>query len=68
MRLFPPTDDAELARILEQAWADDESSRAQVEANRQGVLRYSWDNAARMYLQLFERLRAPASVLVGDRS
>jgi glycosyltransferase involved in cell wall biosynthesis len=68
MRLFSPTDDAELARILEEAWENEESSRAQVEANRKGVLRYSWDNAARMYLQLFERLRAPASVLAADRS
>lgn len=67
MRLFQPTDDAELATILEEAWEDEESSRVQVEANREGVLRYSWDNASRMYLQLFERIQAPESVLAGGR-
>jgi hypothetical protein len=39
-----------------------------VEANRESVLRYSWDNASRMYLQLFERLQARESVLAGRRS
>lgn len=68
MRLFPPTDDAELAKVLEAAWADEEASRAQVAANREGVLRYSWDNAARMYLDLFERLRVREAVLVGERA
>jgi glycosyltransferase involved in cell wall biosynthesis len=57
MRLFPPTDDAALADVLEQAWtAGDEVTQAQVAANRAGVERYSWDNAARMYIQLFERI------------
>ncbi|HKU56487.1 MAG TPA: glycosyltransferase family 1 protein [Gaiellaceae bacterium] len=68
MRLFPPTDDAELARALQEAWTDDKTSRAQAEANREGVQRYSWDNAARMYLRLFERLQARESVLAGGRS
>ena len=68
MWLFPPTDDAELARVLQEAWTDEETSRAQAEANREGVQRYSWDNAARMYLRLFERLQARESVLAGDRS
>lgn len=67
MRLFAPTDDAELARVIEEAWDDEETSRAQVAANRGGVQRYSWDNAARMYLQLFERLQARESVLAGER-
>jgi glycosyltransferase involved in cell wall biosynthesis len=68
MRLFPPTDDAYLATILEEAWVDEETSRAQVEANREGVLRYSWDNAARMYLELFERLRTREAALAGARA
>jgi glycosyltransferase involved in cell wall biosynthesis len=67
MRLFPPTDDAELARVLEDAWVDEEKSRAEVAANREGVQRYSWDNAALLYLQLFERLQARESVLAGAR-
>ena len=44
----------------QEAWADDETSEAQVAANRVGVQRYSWDNAARMYLELFERLHDEA--------
>ncbi|MFL5958794.1 MAG: glycosyltransferase family 4 protein [Gaiellaceae bacterium] len=68
MRLFAPTDDAELAAVLEEAWADEETSRSQIAANREGVQRYSWDNAALRYLQLFERLQARESVLAGERS
>jgi glycosyltransferase involved in cell wall biosynthesis len=68
MRLFAPTDDEELAAVLEEAWADEETSRAQAEANRDGVQRYSWDNAALMYVQLFERLQARESVLAGELS
>lgn len=68
MRLFAPTDDAELASVLEDAWDDEEASNAQAAANREGVQRYSWDNAALMYLRLFERLRARDSVLAGERS
>jgi glycosyltransferase involved in cell wall biosynthesis len=68
MRLFTPTDDEELAAVLEEAWSDEATSKAQVAANRDGVLRYSWDNAALMYLQLFERLRTRESVLAGERS
>jgi glycosyltransferase involved in cell wall biosynthesis len=62
MRLFTPSDDGELADLLEEAWADQDISRSQVEANRVGIKRYSWDNAALMYLDLFERLgsREPA--------
>lgn len=56
MRLFPPRDDAELARILAEAWDDDATNEAQAAANRVSVRRYSWENAARMYIQLFERI------------
>lgn len=68
MRLFEPTDDADLALVLEEAWTAEETNRAQVAANRAGVERYSWDNAARMYLELFERLGSRDSVLAGGRS
>ena len=68
MRLFAPNDPAELARVLAEAWADEETSEAQAAANRVGVQRYSWDNAAVMYLDLFERLQKKQSVLVGERS
>jgi glycosyltransferase involved in cell wall biosynthesis len=68
MRLFAPTDPAELARVLAEAWADDEASAAQAAANRVSVQRYSWGNAAVMYLDLFERLQKKQSVLAADRS
>ena len=57
----------DLARVLEEAWPDEETSRAQAAANRVGVQHYSWDNAAQMYLRLFERLRTRESVLAGER-
>lgn len=56
MRLFATEDDADLADLLASAWDDDAANEAQVAANRVGVRRYSWDNAARMYIQLFERI------------
>lgn len=68
MRLFTSTDDAELAGVLESAWADDEANAAHVAANRAGVERYSWDNAAGMYLKLFERLQSRESVIGRVRS
>jgi glycosyltransferase involved in cell wall biosynthesis len=68
MRLFAPTGEAKLADVLESAWGDDETSSGQVAANRVGVQWYSWDNAARMYLDLFERVQARESVLMGERS
>ena len=67
MRLFTPRDDEDLARVLEEAWPDEETSRAQAAANRVGVQHYSWDNAAQMYLRLFERLQTRESVLAGER-
>jgi glycosyltransferase involved in cell wall biosynthesis len=67
MRLFVPTDDAELATVLRDVWANEKTSAAQVAANLVEIQRYSWDNAAQMYLELFERLQTrelvPASGL-----
>jgi hypothetical protein len=33
-----------------------------------GIKRYSWDNAALMYLDLFERLGSREPALAGERS
>ena len=44
------------------------TSDAQIAANRVAVRRYSWDNAALMYLELFERLQERESVVAGERS
>jgi glycosyltransferase involved in cell wall biosynthesis len=67
MRLFTPTGEAELADVLSGAWADDATSESQVAANRVGIQHYSWDNAALMYLKLFERVRSRESALVAER-
>jgi glycosyltransferase involved in cell wall biosynthesis len=68
LRLFSPADDEELAGVLEDAWTDEETNEAQVAANRVGVRHYSWDNAARMYIDLFERLHSRESALAGGRA
>jgi glycosyltransferase involved in cell wall biosynthesis len=68
MRLFVPTDDLELAGVLEEAWVDEVTSYSQVAANRVGVQRYSWDNAAVMYRELFERVGSTRTPLVGEPS
>ena len=68
MRLFAPADEEDLATVLEEAWSDQEKSSAQVAANRVGVQRYSWDNAALMYLELFERVRTTELVVAGEVS
>lgn len=68
MRLFAPDDEAELADLLSEAWEDEAESECQVAANRVGIQHYSWDNAALMYLQLFERVRAREPVLMPERS
>jgi glycosyltransferase involved in cell wall biosynthesis len=60
MRLFAVTDDEELTSVLEEAWADEETAGAQAATNSVGIQRYSWDNAARMYIELFERLQQEA--------
>lgn len=57
MRMFTPTDDVQLAEVLEDAWGDEKTNAAQAEANKVAVQRYSWDNAARRYIELFERLQ-----------
>jgi len=65
MRLFAPTDDAELADVLAEAWtADEETNAAQAAANRASVQHYSWDNAARLYIRLFERVHREAGAVL----
>src|SRR4029077_4542779 len=68
MRLFAPKDDEDLASVLEEAWGDERTREAQAEANRVAVQGYSWDNAASMYVELFERLGKRESVLAGEHS
>jgi glycosyltransferase involved in cell wall biosynthesis len=56
MTLFTPTDDAELAETLSAVWDDTELVQRQIEANRDGIQYYSWDNAAREYLKVLQSI------------
>jgi glycosyltransferase involved in cell wall biosynthesis len=60
MQLFTPTDDNELANLLEAAWSDDSMRRRQIEANKTNISRFSWDNAARKYIEVFESMVGPS--------
>lgn len=52
--LFDPLNDRELASLLGRIWEDDTLRRVQIDHNREKVNYYSWDNAARRYLEFIE--------------
>lgn len=54
--LFKPQGVSELVNKLQQVWADDASIKAQVAHNAKAISYYSWDNAARMYANLFKQI------------
>lgn len=56
MDLFTPTDDGELAELLAAVW--NSPTRARIEANQKNVEKFSWDNAARRYIDEFGSLVA----------
>jgi len=70
LNLFDPLKVEDLAELLLQMWEDVSTGADQAGHNRKCVTAYSWDNAAKQYLQLFERaLLAPDSLaLCGDRA
>jgi glycosyltransferase involved in cell wall biosynthesis len=55
LNLFNPLDTQELARLIVPLWKDGKSGSAQAVHNREHVSFYSWENAARKYVKLFER-------------
>lgn len=55
LNLYDPLDHEELARLIQALWSDYPTASAQAVYNRQQVAFYSWENAARQYVQLFER-------------
>jgi glycosyltransferase involved in cell wall biosynthesis len=61
MTLFAPTDADELAERMTSVWNDRESIQEQVEENRAKIKRYSWESAARQYIEVFR-------LMVGDRA
>ena len=55
LNLFDPLNPEELEGVLLRLWEDESSAVAQVNHNRKYITSYSWDSAAKQYLQLFER-------------
>ena len=53
LNLFDPVNQEELEGLLVRLWEEGPAGSAQVTHNRKHVSVYSWDNAARQYLQLF---------------
>ncbi len=55
LNLFNPLDPQELARLIVPLWKDEKTASAQAVHNREHVSFYSWESAARKYMQLFKR-------------
>jgi glycosyltransferase involved in cell wall biosynthesis len=56
LNLFDPLDVDALAGLIFSLWNDEKTAAAQAAHNRGQIGFYSWENAARKYLQLFERI------------
>jgi glycosyltransferase involved in cell wall biosynthesis len=56
LNLFDPLDTDELARLILALWNDEKTASAQTAYNREHIGFYSWENAARKYLQFFQRI------------
>lgn len=52
--LFDPLNDSALAELLARIWADDTLIRDHIDHNSAAIDYYSWDNAARRYLEFIE--------------
>jgi glycosyltransferase involved in cell wall biosynthesis len=65
LNLFDPLNQEELEALLLQLWEDEPAAVAQAMHNRKLITLYSWDSAAKQYLQLFERV-VQASEARGD--
>jgi glycosyltransferase involved in cell wall biosynthesis len=55
LNLFDPLNQEELEALLVRLWEDEPAAGAQAMHNRKHITLYSWDSAAKQYLQLFER-------------
>jgi glycosyltransferase involved in cell wall biosynthesis len=56
LNLFDALNHRALAELLVNLWSDEPTGRAQAEHNRRQVQCYSWENASRKYLNLFESM------------
>jgi alpha-1,3-rhamnosyl/mannosyltransferase len=59
LNLFDPQDHNEFAQLILSIWDDNEMTSAQVRHNTAHIGNYSWENAARMYVSLFEAIGNP---------
>jgi glycosyltransferase involved in cell wall biosynthesis len=55
LNLFNPLNQEELEGLLVRLWEDEPTGVAQALHNLKHITSYSWDSAAKQYLQLFER-------------
>lgn len=56
LNLFDPLDVDGLARLILAFWNDEKTASAQAAHNREHIGLYSWQNTARKYVRLFERV------------
>jgi len=56
LNMFDPLDADGLARLIFDLWNDERTASAQAEINRRQIACYSFENTARKYVQLFERI------------
>jgi glycosyltransferase involved in cell wall biosynthesis len=56
LNLFDPLNHEELEGLLMRLWEDEPATVAQAMHNRKQIALYSWENAAKKYLQLFENV------------
>jgi len=56
LNLFDPLNTDELARLILELWKDEKTAAVQAAYNREHIAFYSWENAARKYLQFFEKI------------
>jgi glycosyltransferase involved in cell wall biosynthesis len=56
LSLFDPLDVDGLARLIFDLWSDKRTASAQAAANRRQISCYSFENTARKYVRLFERV------------
>jgi glycosyltransferase involved in cell wall biosynthesis len=56
LNLFRPLDEEDLATLIHRLWRDEKIGPAQATHNHEHIVSFSWENAARKYVQLFERI------------
>jgi glycosyltransferase involved in cell wall biosynthesis len=56
LNLFEPLDPRELAELIFELWRNEGVYREQAVCNRSQVARFTWENAARQYLSLMEKM------------